>query len=118
VAKENLWSVANLVKVPPYPSKVISPIDSVEMALIPAGDFTMGITEIELNQIFILEGSQNPVFMTEVPARKVNLETYYIDLHPVTNFQYGRFIEETGHRKPLLWGKEGWNEALQPVVGL
>jgi formylglycine-generating enzyme required for sulfatase activity len=72
------------------------------------GEFTQGITENELNQVFILDGSQNPVFMTEVPARKVKLEAYYIDLHPVTNFQYSRFMEATGHRKPQLWEREGW----------
>lgn len=118
VAKENFWSVMNLVQVPPYPSRIVSPIDSAEMVLIPTGEFTMGITENELNQIFVLDGSQNPVFMTEVPARKVSLEDYYIDLHPVTNYQYHRFIEETGHRTPLLWERDGWNEPLQPVVGL
>ncbi|MGD0627620.1 MAG: formylglycine-generating enzyme family protein, partial [Thermodesulfobacteriota bacterium] len=118
MAKENFWSVVNLVKAPPFPPKIVSPIDSAEMVLIPTGEFTMGISENELNQIFVLDGSQNPVFMTEVPARKVSLEEYYIDLHPVTNYQYRRFIEETGHRPPLLWGRDGWNEPLQPVVGL
>lgn len=118
MAKENFWSINNLVQAPPFPPKIISPIDRAEMVLVPAGEFIMGITENELNQIFVLDGSQNPVFMTEVPARKVFLEDYYIDLHPVTNYQYARFIEETGHRTPLLWGKEGWNEPLQPVVGM
>ena len=118
MAKENFWSVVNLVQAPPYPSRIVSPIDSAEMVLIPTGEFTMGISENELNQIFVLDGSQNPVFMTEVPARKVSLEDYYIDLHPVTNYQYRRFIEETGHRPPLLWERDGWNEPLQPVVGL
>ena len=116
--KENFWSVTDLVQASPYPPKIISPIDSVEMVLIPAGEFTMGISESELNQVFILDGSQNPVFMTEVPSRKVTLESYYIDIHPVTNYQYAKFIKETGHRTPQLWDREGWNEPLQPVVGL
>ena len=116
--KDRLWSVKNLVQGPPFPPRIVSPVDSVEMVLVPAGEFTMGITENELNQVFILDGSQNPVFMTEVPARKMMLEDYYIDIHPVTNYQYGKFIEETGHRQPLLWGKEGWSDPLQPVVGL
>ena len=110
--KDHFWSVENLVQGPPFPSRIVSPVDSVEMVLVPGGEFTMGITENELNQVFILDGSQNPVFMTEVPARKMILEDYYIDIHPVTNYQYGRFIEETGHRQPLLWGKEGWSDPL------
>jgi formylglycine-generating enzyme required for sulfatase activity len=118
VTKKNDGSIADLGSGPSTPSRIVSPIDHAEMTLIPAGEFTMGITEEELKQAFILDGSQNPVFMTEVPRRKIRLEDYYIDLHPVTNYQYQRFLEDTGHRAPLFWGKEGWNESLQPVVGL
>ncbi len=118
VDKRNFWSIANLVKSPLLPPKVVSPIDCAEMVLIPAGEFTMGISESELHQVFILGDSQNPVFTAETPARKIMLEDYYIDIHPVTNYQYGKFLEDTDHRAPMLWGKEGWNEPLQPVVGL
>ena len=118
MAQENSWSIPDVAPSPPLPSKIISPIDQVEMALVPAGEFPMGITEEELKQVFILDGSQNPVFMTEVPVHKVRVEDFYIDLHPVTNYQYQKFMEATGHRRPLFWGKEGWDEPLQPVVGL
>jgi len=118
LAKQNFWSLPFGGPGSPLAAKIISPIDRVEMVLVPAGEFTMGITESELKQVFILDGSQNPVFMTEVPTRKVTLGSYYIDIHPVTNYQYQRFLEETGHRQPMIWGKEGWNEPLQPVVGL
>jgi formylglycine-generating enzyme required for sulfatase activity len=118
VVKRNSWSIANLVKSSLSPSQIVSPIDCAEMVLIPAGEFTMGLSESELHQVFILDGSQNPVFTAETPARKIMLEDYYIDLHPVTNYQYGKFLEDTDHRTPMLWGKEGWNEPLQPVVGL
>jgi len=118
VARENVWSIEDMAPNPPLPSKVISPVDQVEMVLIPAGEFVMGITEEELRQVFILDGTQNPVFMTEVPIRKVCLEDYYLDIHPVTNYQYQRFMEETGHRRPAFWGRDGWNDPLQPVVGI
>lgn len=115
---QNPWSVREFSNGPALPPKITSPVDSVEMVLIPGGEFTMGITENELNQVFILDGSQNAVFMTEVPARKVTLEDYYMDIHPVTNYQYENFMRATGHRQPFLWGKEGWSDPLQPVVGL
>ncbi|MGB9700648.1 MAG: formylglycine-generating enzyme family protein [Thermodesulfobacteriota bacterium] len=118
MVKKNFWSIWNLIDGPPFPPKIICPIDRAEMVLIPAGEFIMGISEAELQQVFSLEGNQNPVFATETPARKVMLEDYYIDVHPVTNYQYGRFLKETGHRPPLLWRVEGWNDPLQPVVGV
>ena len=86
------------------------------MVLVPAGPFTMGITEQELLQIFMLDQRQTPVFITEVPPRNVDLETYYIDRYPVTNYQYRKFVEETGHREPLLWNQPLWSEPMQPVV--
>jgi len=44
----------------------------------------------------------------------MTLEAYYIDIHPVTNYQYGRFIKETGHRTPILLEKEG---GTSPAAG-
>ncbi len=115
---ENVWSVEDLGPAPSLAPKIISPVDNAEMVLVPAGEFIMGISEEELKQIFVLDGSQNAVFVTEVPRRKLSLENFYIDIHPVTNYQYEQFIKQSGHRKPLLWGREGWNDPLQPVVGL
>jgi formylglycine-generating enzyme required for sulfatase activity len=115
---EREWNIWKFVQGAPLPPRIVSPYDQSEMVLIPAGEFIFGIDEEELMQIFALDGKTNPVFMTEVPARKVFLYDYYIDVYPVTNAQYSRFIEETSHRKPLLWEEAGWNHPLQPVVGL
>ncbi|MDP6359904.1 MAG: SUMF1/EgtB/PvdO family nonheme iron enzyme, partial [Planctomycetota bacterium] len=55
------------------------------MILIPYGEFIMGSDD----------GDQD-----ERPVRKVILDAYYIDRTEVTNAQYKKFIEATGHRAP------------------
>ncbi len=98
------------------PEAVVSPVDGAEMVCVPAGDFTMGISQEELYHIFMLQDRENPAFATEVPAQNVYLEDYYIDRYPVTNFQYRKFIEATGHRAPMLIDHPDWGQPLQPVV--
>jgi sulfatase modifying factor 1 len=115
---ERTWDILDYIENRPLPSEIVSPYDQAEMVLVPGGAFTLGIDERELMQISALDGKKNPVFMTEVPAKTVFVDEYYIDRYPVTNAQYTKFLEETGHRKPFLWGEEGWNDPLQPVVGL
>ena len=66
-------------------SKIAS--DGKEMILIPAGPFVMGSDE----------------FGPETPPRVVTLEAYCIDKYPVTNEEYKRFIDATGHRQPPQW---------------
>jgi formylglycine-generating enzyme required for sulfatase activity len=112
------WDILDYVQRPPFPPEIVSPYDQAKMVLVPAGEFTLGIDERELMEIFALDGKKNPVFMTEVPSRDIFVEDYYIDVYPVTNARYAKFIEETGHRTPFLWGEGEWNDPLQPVVGL
>jgi sulfatase modifying factor 1 len=48
----------------------------------------------------------------------VRLPGYYLGIHPVTNEQYRKFVEETGHRPP---NDEKWkdaNKADHPVVSV
>lgn len=112
------WNVLETIGDLPFPSEIESPYDNAVMVLVPEGEFTMGIKKEDLIQIFALDGKENPVFATEVPAKEVYVGAYYIDKYPVTVAQYGRFLIERGHRKPLLWEQPGWSDPSQPVVGL
>lgn len=113
---ENQWDISPELGSGPPPDSLICPLDGAEMVLVPQGPFLMGITEEELRQIFILDQRQNPVFASEIPARTVHVKAFYIDRYPVTNFQYRKFVEETGHREPGLWHHPSWGQPMQPVV--
>jgi len=110
------WNLEETLGVGPLPETILSPIDGAEMVLVPDGEFTMGSTETELQQIFRMDQRENFVFASEVPARSVHLGPYYIDRYPVTNFQYRKFIEATGFRTPLLLEHPNWGQSMQPVV--
>src|SRR4026208_883936 len=59
-----------------------------ELALIPSGDFGMGSDEAEED---------------ERPAHRVQLDDFLIAVHPVTQLEYERFVQETGHRAPAIY---------------
>jgi formylglycine-generating enzyme required for sulfatase activity len=64
------------------------------MVWIPAGEFVMGTDDAELPA-------------NERPARRVNVEGFWIDQTPVTNAQFRKFVEATGYvttaEKPVDW---------------
>jgi formylglycine-generating enzyme required for sulfatase activity len=64
------------------------------MIYIPAGWFWMGCSPNDK------QGGDN-----EKPYHKVYLDGYYIDKYPVTNEQYKKFCDATGHKYPKYWKK-------------
>lgn len=56
------------------------------------------------------------------PVHEVILDTFYIQRYEVTNFQYARFCNETGHRPPFFWEMAGFrcgpDYPHHPVVGV
>ncbi|MBL8756139.1 MAG: SUMF1/EgtB/PvdO family nonheme iron enzyme [Planctomycetes bacterium] len=54
----------------------------------------------------------------ERPARTVWLAAFAIAVHPVTNAQYRRFVEATGHRPTEAWSDERFAAPNQPVVAV
>ena len=110
------WEVSDICGLGPLHPTIVCPVDRAEMVLVAAGEFTLGMTERDVARVFVMDRRQNPLFATEIPARTVHLDSYYIDRYPVTNYQYRRFVEETGHRQPPLLGNSEWGRPMQPVV--
>ncbi len=58
------------------------------MALVPAGEFTMGSATGDAD---------------EQPVRKVYVDAFFMDLHQLSVAQYARFLEDTHHEAPPEW---------------
>ncbi len=77
------------------------------MVLIMAGEFRMGSDD----------GTPD-----ESPMHTVLLNSYWIDKYPVTNLDYKRFVDATGHQPPPHWigigGTYPIDQAEHPVVNV
>jgi serine/threonine-protein kinase len=72
-----------------------------EMVLIPGGKFRMGRD---------VDGNDD-----ERPVREREVKDFYLDKYEVTNQQYKKFVDATGHRPPSHWAKSGYTPEL-PVT--
>src|SRR5439155_3731372 len=71
--------------------------DGSPMVLVPDGPFLMGRTERDI----LAEPH-------EKPERTVTLSAYWIDIEPVTNGRFRKFIEAGGYRSARWWTPAGW----------
>ena len=87
------------------PSSIIGK-DGAEMVWIEGGTFEMG---------------SNNSRDDEKPVHTVTVNGFYMDAHEVTNAQYRKFIQATGHTEhaePNNWNDSEFNQPTQPVVGV
>ncbi len=78
--------------------------DGAQMVLVASGGLRMGLDE----------GAPE-----NLPAHPVILSrSFWIYSNEVTNAQYRRFVEATGHREPPHWEDPRFNGPTQPVVGV
>jgi formylglycine-generating enzyme required for sulfatase activity len=81
----------------------MSPVEPPVLARIPAGSFLMGSAT----------GRDN-----ERPVHRVTLDAFDLAVHQVTNADYRRFVEATGHEPPPHWREPGFDDPLHPVVAV
>jgi formylglycine-generating enzyme required for sulfatase activity len=79
--------------------------DNHDMIFIESGSFDMGNDDGAADQ---------------KPARKVYLDSFWIDTFEVTNAEYQVFVEQTNHRAPDHWknGKYSPGHENHPVIGV
>jgi formylglycine-generating enzyme required for sulfatase activity len=82
----------------------------VEFILIPAGTMIMGSDPAR----------DHDAQTDEIPAHTLDITDFYIARYPVTNAQYRKYVEDTGHRPPLFWKDGAMPAGLEehPVVGV
>ncbi len=78
--------------------------DGTVLVYVPGGEYTIGANDLSEQ---------------EQPVHRVRLSPFWIGQVPVTNEQYGRFMQANpGYRRPGFWSEEIFNRPEQPVVGV
>jgi len=94
------------------------------MALIPAGEFTMGSDRESNISMWREANALNPygfnekLYINERPAHKVNLPAFLIDKYEVSNVQFFDFWRATNHREPALWPVNGYDLGNEYLAAL
>jgi formylglycine-generating enzyme required for sulfatase activity len=79
-----------------------------ELVHIPGGEFMMGSPKSE-------EGHHK----SEAPLHAVVAKDYFLGRYPVTNEEYGRFLNDNPDEpEPDYWADRKFNQPRQPVVGV
>lgn len=86
------------------PKEILVEKDSSVMMLVPAGQFWMGLKE-------------GPTHHDAQP-HKLYIDAFYMDKCEVTNRQYNKFVEETGHKKPFYHNDPRFSDHMFPVIGV
>ncbi|MFQ5456269.1 MAG: SUMF1/EgtB/PvdO family nonheme iron enzyme [Nitrospirota bacterium] len=76
-------------------------IDYNEMVYIPPGEFIMGDND-----------PAEEIGIDEKPLRRVYVDGFYIDKYEVTNMQYKKYVDATGHRPPSSWVKGNFSKYM------
>jgi formylglycine-generating enzyme required for sulfatase activity len=96
-----------------------------EMVQIPAGEFVMGISDDQIQDLVMKEDwatewFDRDLFLIEQPQHLVYLPAYEIGRCPITNAEYHQFVWNTGYQVPKDWIGFHFPESTgnHPVVGI
>jgi formylglycine-generating enzyme required for sulfatase activity len=87
---------------------------SISMVYVPTGNFLMGSTERQVEDAYQQAKKENndadkEWFTPEMPQHEQVIQTaFWLDLAPVTNAGYARFMQEGGYSTREFWSKGGW----------
>lgn len=87
------------------------------MVAIPGGEFLRGLTYKWAD--YDVKWYPNPA-KDDTPARKIHVDSFYMDEAEVTNQRYAVFVQATHHRAPFDWreGTPPADRANYPVVDI
>jgi len=110
--KQWMWgaglSVMAIVSMAADANKSASAGSADDMALVPAGAFTMGSNRTPSQDEAAGVGTNKPWYLDEHPAHQITLPAFLIDRYEVTNAQYQQFILASGHTPPMSWASNGY----------
>lgn len=99
-----------------FPQMIRSSIDGASMVLVPEGEFLMGSSAEQIDEIAGSKVNLRELMKAhESPQHTVYLDSFYIDQYEVTNAMFQTFVDETGYvtdAEKYGWGFhwEGYNE--------
>jgi len=79
-----------------------------DLVLVPAGKFVMGDDKVEKSNFAGEFGNTKPWYLDEHPKHVVQLPSYYIEEHEVTNRQYMDYVVAANIDPPGYWLKQGY----------
>lgn len=92
------------------PERIIWEKDGKEMALIPAGSFTMGTPEQEVRELAKKHNLSLTYMLAETPERQLTLGDYYLDVTPVTHAEYVKYIEANEQQVVPAYRDDEWGK--------
>jgi formylglycine-generating enzyme required for sulfatase activity len=109
-----------------FPSSLPSSVaKSPLMVPIPAGEFYMGTSEIQVHQMmykeeWALEWYDKGMFHIEQPQHTLSLPAFEIGIFPVTNQEYSLFVWDSGYKVPKTWEGFHFPDGMgdYPVTGV
>jgi len=98
---------------------------NVELVRIPGGSFMMGLPDEEFEEIRnkpssgVKKNDWERWLNFQRPSHKVEVNPFCMGRYPVTNEEYGKFLEANPKvKEPKFWADKRRNQPNQPVVGV